>query len=85
MWEGINEATAPIIYLTPNPATDKITISGIEKWPVNIGIVDVRGQQVISIINTNKKEVDLSGIKPGLYFIRITSDEWIVMRKLVVS
>jgi hypothetical protein len=85
MWEGINEATAPIIYLTPNPATDKITISGIEKWPVNIEIIDVRGQQVVWINNANKKDVDVSGLKEGMYFIRITSNEWSVVRKLVVE
>jgi C1A family cysteine protease len=87
MWviTGIDENQGAAVQISPNPTKGKIHISGIERWPVNIGIVDVRGQQVFSIINTNKKDVDVSGLKDGLYFIRITSDEWCVVRKLVVS
>jgi len=84
-WEVINEATAPMIYLVPNPATEKITISGIEKWPVNIEIVDGKGQQQISLSKTSEQEVNLSGLTSGFYIVRITSDEWCVVKKLVIE
>jgi C1A family cysteine protease len=84
-WEGINEATVPTVYFSPNPTNDKITISGIESWPVNIEIVNVKGQHVISLIKTSEKEVNLSGLHNGFYFIRITNDKWNVVRKLVVK
>jgi len=82
---GIEENQGAAVQISPNPASDKISISGIEKWPVNIEIVDVKGQQVISINNLNRNEVDVSGLKDGLYFIRITSNDWSVVRKLVVK
>jgi hypothetical protein len=87
MWviTGIEENQGAAVQISPNPASEKTTISGIEKWPVNIQIVDVKGQQVISINNLNRNEVDVSGLKDGLYFIRITSNDWSVVRKLVVK
>jgi hypothetical protein len=86
MWmlTGIEENQGAAVQISPNPAKGKIHISGIEKWPVNNEIADVKGQQVVSITNTNKKDVDVSGLKDGLYFICITSDDWSVVTKVVV-
>jgi hypothetical protein len=82
---GINESHTSFIRLSPNPATDKVVVSGIEKWPVNITVLDAKGQAVMSGININTPEIDISFLKDGLYFIRFSNDDFSTVKKLIVK
>ena len=82
---GIKDNNIPQIQLSPNPAKDKFIISGIDNWPVNLEIVDAAGQTALSVSNCDRPVVDISGLKQGIYFVRITNDHWIVTRKLIVK
>ncbi len=66
------------IIVSPNPATDFISIIGStplkEKFPVTI--MDVRGKVIKTIdLNINER-IDISELEKGLYFIRINAKNW---------
>lgn len=76
------------VVLMPNPARDYVDI--VVSPTVNIQsieVIAVTGQAVSTTIaaNGNTHRVDLSHVNTGAYFIRITSDEAQVTRKIIVK
>ena len=70
------------IIFYPNPAGDKIFI----KTPINklsILITDINGRTVISHENPNSNEIDVSSLKPGMYFLNIQSSEGNITKKFI--
>ncbi|MBL7927186.1 MAG: T9SS type A sorting domain-containing protein [Bacteroidia bacterium] len=52
----------------PNPASDIINLSGINHY--TISITDITGKQVMQVIqNDYETSIDISSLKPGIYFI----------------
>ena len=85
VYVGINELKQLQLSLFPNPATDKITVerSGTVK-ETNLAIVDIEGQEFItSQITEPKTQVDISNLTSGVYFVRVTNDRTVVVRKFV--
>lgn len=73
------------LSVSPNPASENVTIkaSNIEKG--NIKILDVLGNVVLSETFTGNKNVNVADFKNGVYFIVITGDGVsTINRKLVV-
>jgi hypothetical protein len=75
------------INISPNPATEFITISisDIEKVE-NISIVDVSGKLLRTInagLDRNLLDIDLSAYPVGVYFIRIDTGKDIMIEKVV--
>ncbi len=85
---GINEFTDASAAFTafPNPATEKITIECLpsEKMDI-IELIDIHGElmNVASFGNNTEKQVDLSRLTNGVYFIKITSGNEVVYKKIV--
>lgn len=72
--------------VSPNPATDKIFIIS-DKFFSNYTatLYDVAGKNIsFSSFNTSS-EIDLDGISKGIYFLRIASEDKIVVRKIVLQ
>lgn len=67
---GIAEQQTTGVKLFPNPAGEHISIAG---WNGNahLSIVDVLGRQVAEIREWRGEEVNVSPLRPGVYFIRI--------------
>jgi hypothetical protein len=79
-----SNAATEHINIFPNPATDDLTITGISTIK-HIEITDVAGRIVRSIKHngeTNLK-LDLSGLYPGVYQIRMTNENLVVVKKLI--
>jgi len=82
---GISESTSEGIEIYPVPANDFIYIKSpiiIEKLEVysNIGI------RVISDHNTSKTyQLFVSHLSPGIYFIKIETEQDLILRKIVVQ
>jgi len=76
----INNAGTGIISIVPNPAHNTITISATE--PItSLTITDLLGQVIYTNqYNTNKAQVDVSYLPPGVYFARINGS---VVKKFV--
>ncbi|MCF8367304.1 MAG: T9SS type A sorting domain-containing protein, partial [Bacteroidales bacterium] len=82
--EGIHKSQEELIRVSPNPAKDKISISGIDNYPVNVEILNVKGQVVLTFDNLSASEINLSGLSRGMYFIHIQNNDFDVTRKLVI-
>ncbi len=76
---GINDLSKIKIY--PNPANDKVKISGIQIK--NINIYNTLGQLIET---TSKNEIDVSNYKSGVYLFKIiTIQDNIVNLKIIVE
>jgi hypothetical protein len=83
---GINAGTVSKITVYPNPSTGRFIISGIER-NATIEIFDVHGQRVQCNINKagREAEVNLSGMNPGIYMIKILNQGQVNFKKLVLD
>lgn len=61
------------INVYPNPASGLITIKGVA-MDTEITIVDLTGSTVINSKITSSEQLDISGLKPGIYFLSATKN-----------
>jgi ligand-binding sensor domain-containing protein len=81
--QGIFTAGNVVVY--PNPATDRITLSGITK-SCSMTIYDLAGSARFSgILQPGTREVGLGAIAPGIYFLRITEGDNTSCTKLIIK
>lgn len=81
--QGIDDVNAESLTLYPNPATDKVTVVGIEQAEVTV--TDIAGRTVLvrTFVDGNNI-IDVSSLAPGTYFVRIATDGDTAVRKLIV-
>lgn len=70
------------IQIFPNPAFDKIEITGLNNGTIEIINAQV---QVVKILNTSntKTSIDISGLSGGVYTMKIRTDKGIIVKKLI--
>jgi len=73
----------------PNPASDKIilNIDGFDD-PSHLEIYDITGKSILNqmILSHNKTEIiDVSMLKPGIYFIKLSNNEQSLSKKLIIN
>jgi photosystem II stability/assembly factor-like uncharacterized protein len=85
---GINPESQSIsssINVYPNPATDKITIK-TSPTPTRsqLTIMNLNGEEILtqSLIKP-KTQIDISSLPSGVYFVRLTNDRTVEVRKFV--
>lgn len=74
------------IRVYPNPITDKVTLSNIDSFgKINVRVYDMSGKLLVSKTLSEKKEIDLSHLKSGVYFMHLlnASNEIITTKKLM--
>lgn len=80
--------TAPesVLQLYPNPAGDYITVSGLQAIQ-SIQLYDLRGSNLPIRVNNNndKTEIDLKGIAPGVYYLKVISAKGPVLRQKLIK
>ena len=87
--QGIGDvATAScLIYPNPTHSATTVSVSGVN-GKVKIAIVDMNGRTVVSetleCSSDCEKTMDVDGLAQGAYFVRITSDDLNMVRKLIV-
>ena len=71
-------ALASRIRLYPNPATENVNVQGDydEAW-----IFDMSGRLVAKL--ANEQVIDVSGLRPGVYFVRFAKDGAFCVKKVV--
>lgn len=84
-YDGINTMNYKTNYiLYPNPAKDRITINSIDDEQYNIELADIQGQILLSENNLHQNsQINLLGIKSGIYFVRIIERQNIFTYKIV--
>lgn len=73
---AVQTADAKIIQLYPNPAKESITLKGddLNKYK-SIEVVDVLGSVVATYsVQSSTENIQLTGFKNGLYFVRLIGD-----------
>ena len=81
---GIDDVNMESIVLFPNPASTSVTISGLKNGNV-VTVVDMNGREVYKLSTANYQlTIDVSQLSQGAYFVRITSDQGSVIRKLII-
>jgi hypothetical protein len=72
------------LSIFPNPATDFITISGIEaSSPVFISILNIQGGLIENTMTLSSEPVNISHLSPGLYFLKINSPGSVHIEKFI--
>jgi hypothetical protein len=84
-----NLAKYPEMLVYPNPANNKTMLySGKAGQGSSIQIVDISGRIITQFVNISPDqfiEVNLSGIAPGIYFIRNTGQIPLKTVKLIIQ
>ena len=70
------------LAIFPNPSASFITINSKNQLIENVNINDISGKQIIDLknLNTETKNIDISNLSKGIYFISINNQ---VIKKLI--
>ncbi len=72
------------LRIYPNPATSEVTIDSETPW-LKFSVLDINGKEKLSRTSYNKTEkIELSGMQPGVYVIKIQTREGIQIKKLII-
>ena len=75
------------IQVYPNPTNGFLQFyNSAEPFPIHINIFDARGEVIFEKLTVGEKEfyVDISGSQPGIYYVRISSTDFVQMVKLIL-
>ena len=81
---GIDDVESGSVTLYPNPASERVTIRGIE-GESTVTVVDLNGREVYKTNTGSDLTIDVSGYAKGAYFVRITGERTTAIRKLIVK
>jgi len=80
---GIADNEMESISVYPNPAHDYIRVETQSMTSAQtIDLYNVTGQKVLS---SNEKEINVSGLEPGVYFVRINCGENIFTERVIIK
>ena len=91
-WSNLGDKSFSI-YAYPNPAYGKINITLTAKRTINCSasLVDMTGKSVkeypieeATSGSPKNSELNLSGVVPGIYFLRLSSGDKVAMKKIIV-
>jgi hypothetical protein len=75
-----------IVTISPNPAVDKLTLDfGGNGATVEIQVLSITGQLVMekTLLNTTTFTLDISGLEPGVYFVKARTNQGEQMVKVI--
>jgi len=71
------------LKIFPNPAQNTLLLQSSNNDLDSVSISDVNGRMVISLKKLTSNEIDVSALKPGIYFITIQSSEGNLTKKFI--
>ena len=84
---GVNDFdNGNAVSIVPNPAFNEVTIALTEAVEADIRLFDIAGKLVIYQPNVqidNTHTLDISGLKTGMYFVRVNSNLGTVTKRLI--
>ncbi|HCY00243.1 MAG TPA: hypothetical protein DG754_08910 [Bacteroidales bacterium] len=88
--DGINEIETPEVFIFPNPAQDFIYVktSDINHKKVVIQIHNSIGQSVMlkeTVMDRELLPINISVLKPGLYYISVRFENMIVSKTIILQ
>ena len=87
---GINDITADLWSVYPNPAANMLTVSTPElQGEYTLNIVNTLGAEVFSTVvnqnNSNTITVDVSELSNGVYFVSLKTESNTTMKKIMIN
>jgi len=86
---GLEPVVADGILISPNPATTRATLEGLSgQVPTSVSIYSAEGKLVRNLmvpVGAQSVVVDLRDFRPGLYVVKIQSNEQVFSTKLLVN
>jgi len=77
---GIDEILTPKLSVYPNPASDRITISGLpDNTPLSI--FNISGQKLKEVVGSGDTSIDISTMPAGVFFIKTPNEVFRVIKK----
>ncbi|MCL2168033.1 MAG: T9SS type A sorting domain-containing protein, partial [Lentimicrobiaceae bacterium] len=80
----------PLLYqitIYPNPTTGELTIENGELRIENVEVFDIYGKKLYlstrPLVHSSTVSIDISHLASGIYFVKISTDEGVVMKKVV--
>ncbi|MFT5513847.1 MAG: hypothetical protein ACI8SE_002258, partial [Bacteroidia bacterium] len=75
------------IKVFPNPASDEISIQGLDKLISSIGIYDAAGKHVSTTANSEYStiKIDISDYKSGFYWLQILVEDNTLWHKIIID
>lgn len=81
VYDGVGENDMEMVSVYPNPMRDVFFVGINDDLPVQrVEVFNVTGQMVIS---STEREINVSELESGMYFVRVTADDRIVIRSIV--
>ena len=81
---GIQDTNQENIKIFPNPVTNFIILTGINKY-AQVFVYDLSGKLLIVRDIYRKSKIDFSSYKPGIYFIKIIDEENKVFQSKIIK
>ncbi|NVK26727.1 MAG: DUF4397 domain-containing protein [Flavobacteriia bacterium] len=78
---NVDEFDGNSLNIYPNPANDIINIEGIEAESASL--IDITGTSV-KVWNSNTERLNVSGVKPGVYLLRVESEGESFVERVVI-
>ncbi len=76
------------INLFPNPSNDKVTVrwNNMEAKETTITVVNVNGKVLLrkSVNNERQQELEISGLKPGVYIVVLKNKMTVMKKKIII-
>jgi len=83
---AVSDIAAGEFHIYPNPTSDKLFVTvGNTRHVFDLQVSDIAGNEVLFFKKWDQNIVDLSGLKPGLYFLRFISPEGLVIKKIILQ
>ncbi len=85
---GVSSRSAssePFIQIWPNPANDILHIQSSGMKALHYVVYTISGREIAAGYFSGSATVDISGLSPAIYMIRLEDDEQILYRKFVVN
>ena len=70
------------ISIYPNPVNDILNIKSKDNQKVSFVIIDINGREIISK-TSNDNNINVSNLKKGIYFVKITNDNSSITKKII--
>ena len=70
------------ISIYPNPVNDILNIKSKDNQKISFVITDINGREIISK-TSNDNNINVSNLKKGIYFVKITNDNSSITKKII--
>ena len=80
---GIEDYDAAVVTVFPNPTTGMVQISSSKFQVSSVDVYDVYGKLLKAEVLMDNNTVDMRGCAAGVYFLRVSTENGVVTKRIV--